>query len=229
MTKYWTYSEIKTKVEVDLDLQSETFIEDTEMLGYCNEAIDEAEAEIHTLYEDYFLTSSPVTLVNGTDEYDLPADIYAHKIRDIIYNNGGNIWPLKRLRDWKKIRAYTEDKQFANGQVTHYFIKNATVGEPQFVLSPPNKEDGQLLEIWYLRNANRMVDDTSICDIPEFVSFVIIYMKYKCATKEGHPNLPMILQELEQQRGQMNSVLAGMVADSDNEIEADFSHYKEHS
>ena len=25
------------------------------MLGYANEAIDEAEAEIHTLYEDYFL------------------------------------------------------------------------------------------------------------------------------------------------------------------------------
>jgi len=227
--RYWTYAEIKSKVETDLDLQSETFITPEEMLAYCNEAIDETEAEIHTLYEDYFLDSEVVSIVNGTDGYALPSNIYAHKIRDIIYRNGGNIWPLKRIRDWKKIRDYSVWKYYGHGQVTEYFIKNSIVGEPQFILSPPNLETGDFLTVWYLRNANRMTDENSVCDIPEFVSFVIVFMKYKCMQKEGHPSTPEIIADLEQQRGQMRAVLSGMVADNDTEIEADYSHYREHS
>jgi len=229
MTKFWTYAEIKEKIEQDLDLQSELFITPSELLAYVNEAIDEAEAEIHTIHEDYFLKSDPITLVSGTDEYDLPTDIYANKIRDIIYNSGGNIWALRRLRDWKKIRDYSVWKEYGSGQISEYFIKNATVGQPQIVVSPPNRENGQYLTVWYLRNANRMVDDTSVCDIPEFVNFVIVYTKYKCLQKEGHPNLQVGMMDLEQQRAQMRAVLSGMVADSDNEIEADLSHYEEHS
>ena len=47
--KYWTWAQVKTKIMNDLDLNEETFIRPSELLEYCNEAIDEAEAEIHTL------------------------------------------------------------------------------------------------------------------------------------------------------------------------------------
>ena len=227
--RFWTYSEIREKIENDLDLQSETFILPEEMLAYVNEAIDEAEAEIHTIYEDYFLTYETLTLVSGTNEYDLPADIYAHKIREIVYNNGGNLWTMRRLRDWKKIARWELSNQYEDGQITDYFIINRTAGSPRILFMPPNKESGDIIKIWYLRNANRMVDDTDVCDIPEFVSFVIAFAKYKCLEKEGNPMIEVAVANLEQQRSQMRGVLSGMVADSGNEIEADYTHYEEHS
>ena len=43
--QYWTYLQVKTKIENDLDLQQETMITPAEMMGYCNEAIKMIEAE----------------------------------------------------------------------------------------------------------------------------------------------------------------------------------------
>jgi hypothetical protein len=94
---------------------------------------------------------------------------------------------------------------------------------------PPNKEAGNLVTIWYLRNANRMTGDASVCDIPEFVSFVIAFIKYKCIQKDLHPSTQLFLQDMEQQRAQMQATLAGMVPDNENQIEADFTHYREHN
>jgi hypothetical protein len=38
----WTLLEIKDKVELDLDLQEETFITSAEMTGYANDAVRSA-------------------------------------------------------------------------------------------------------------------------------------------------------------------------------------------
>ena len=52
-------------------------------------------------------------------------------------------------------------------------------------------------------------------------------MKVRVYEKEGHPNLPKAVQDLEQQRQQMVSTLASMVPDGSNEIEMDTSAYEE--
>ncbi len=54
--KIWTYLEMKNKLEVDLDLQDETFVTTDELIGYFNEALTESESEMITLNQDYFLT-----------------------------------------------------------------------------------------------------------------------------------------------------------------------------
>ena len=92
--KYWTLSEIKAKIKRDLDLEAEDFVRDTELNDLINEAIDEAEAEVHSLYEDYFLTREVVTLVAGQEEYELPTNIYGHKIRRVVYNNTPNLMTI---------------------------------------------------------------------------------------------------------------------------------------
>ena len=69
--KYWTWLEIRTKVQRDLDLEGESFITGAELLGYANEAIDEVERQVLTLCEDYFITRSVLTLVPGQEEYSL--------------------------------------------------------------------------------------------------------------------------------------------------------------
>lgn len=230
MATFWTYAMIKAKVEQDLALEDEVFIEPDEMLGYVNEAIDEAEAEIHSLYEDYFLKRAPLTLVNGQEEYDLPEDIYANKIRRLIYKNGSDVYKITRLRDWKKFENYAIESVNNSSTIYAYFIINQNPGESKILLTPPAKVDGAYVTIWYIRNANRLVDDDDICDIPEFINFVLQYTKVRCYEKEaGHPNMQKAMQDLEQQRLQMTGTLAQMVPDGDNEIEADFSVYEEMS
>lgn len=229
MAKFYTWSEIKTKIEQDLDLEDEDFVRPTELLSYTNEAIDEAEAEIHGLYEDYFLTRGTITLAVDTDEYALPANIYAHKIRKLVYDNAGRVYAVDRIKDWGKFEEYSIQKNYGTGEIYRYFILNSTAGEPKVLLVPKAKEAGAFIQIWYLRNANRLEVDADVCDIPEFINFIFQYVKVRVYEKEGHPNLPKAVADLEQQRAQMTSTLAAMVPDAGNEIEADLSAYEEMS
>jgi len=227
MAKFWTYAEIRAKIQQDLSLEDEVSIEPAELLGYVNEAIDEAEAEIHGLYEDYFLTRNTITLVQSQEEYDLPADIFAHKIRNLVYKNGSEVYQIHRVKDWRKFEEYAV--QSINQTSTRYmwFMVNSVPGSPKVLISPPAKTAGPYVNIWYLRNANRLVLDTDVCDIPEFINFVLQYAKVRCYEKEGHPNLQKAMPDLEQQRTQMVSTLATMTPDGENELEADFSIYEE--
>jgi hypothetical protein len=228
LMKFWTWNEIKSKVLRDLDLEGETFITETELLGYANEAIDEVERQILTLCEDYFVTRSVLTLVPGEEEYDIPADIYGLKIRQIIYRSGTQVWKLSRLRNWNKFGIYETDKASPSGtQQYGYFILNSVPGEPKVLITPTPTEAGSFLQIWYIRNANELVDDASICDIPEAVNYVMSYIKMKCLEKELHPNLPKAIQDLEQQKADTLKALAEMYPDNENTIEPDYRLYSE--
>jgi hypothetical protein len=226
--KYYTWAEIRTKVEADCDLQDETFITTTELLSYVNEAIDEAEAEIHGLYEDYFLKSTTIPVVSQDQMFSIPTympDIYGDKIRKIMFSSGGtNVYPVNRLKDWKKF----EQKAYADTQVSttlyNFFLVNQTVGNPEIMLVPKATQSGTLT-VWYLRNANRLTVDTDICDIPEFINFIFAHMKVKVFAKEGHPGYNEALERLEQERGRMLGVLSNRVPDAENEIELDLSMY----
>ena len=226
--KFWTWAEIRAKVERECDLEDETFVRPEELVEYVNEAIDEAEAEIHSLYEDYFLKKADIAVVSQDEELDLPTDIYAHKIRRVIFTSsgGGSTYNVERMKDWHKF----EEKAVSDvGQTTdlyRYFITNETAGSPKILLVPKMRESGTM-RVWYLRNANRIEDDTDICDIPEFINFIFAHMKVKVYEKEGHPGLPGAMQKLEMERERMSGVLSQMVPDADNEVEMDLRLYEE--
>lgn len=231
MTTYLTYAQILDKVKKDLDLEDELFVQQTEMLGYANEAVRDAEAEILTIYEDYFLARATITLVSGTEAHSLPSNIYAHKIRGLVYKNGATVYQLERMRDWRKFSEYSENIATGSGNVYAWFLDNTAVGAPKILLSPTPTESGAFITAWYIRTANRFLDNglaTDICDIPEFVSYVIQYMKTRCYEKEvGHPNIPLAQAELERCRAKMVETLTAMVPDAQNELEPDFSFYGE--
>ena len=229
--KYWEWSEIRTKIEQECDLEDEDFVRRDELLAYCNEAIDEAEAEIHSLYEDYFLKKADIPVVANDELFSMSSllpDIYADKIRRLIFTEAGSTttYTVTRLKDWKKF----EQKAVADTQVTtdlyQYFIINNTPGNPQIMLVPRSRESGTLT-VWYLRNANRLSVDTDICDIPEFINFIFSHMKMKVYAKEGHPGYQEALERLETERARMNAVLASRVPDAENEIELDTSAYED--
>jgi hypothetical protein len=227
MSKYWTWAEVRTKIKRDLDIEDETFVREEELLGHVNEAIDEAEAEIHALYEDYFLKKETVTITAGTETYPLPDDIYAHKIRRIVYNNSSSVYTIDRIQDWKKFEIKSIADNFATSDLYQFFIQNPSAGAPEIVLVPKARDTGPFLEVWYLRNANRVESDTDIIDIPEFINFIFQKLTVLIMEKEGHPNLPKAEMDLEKERERMLGVLAQMVPDAKNEVEMDTSFYEE--
>lgn len=228
----WTLGEARAKVLRDMDMTDELFVTPDEILGYFNEAIDEAEAEIMKIHEDYFLTNTQPTLISGTASYDLPDDIYAQKIRALIYQSGDRIYQAHRIRNFNKFLNITEADYNPNStQEYQFYIKNPDITTGyQLVLSPPAQEDGTPLTLWYIRNASRVVDDEDIIDIPEFANFVMTYVKAMCAAKENGGDMPPVwASRVQQQREMMVSTLTGMVPDDEDTVDGDFSHYMEHS
>ena len=224
MPQFETWATFKAKVERDLDIQGEVFIRPDELLGYANEAIDEAEAEIFGLNQDYFLARDGINLVPDTTSYPLPDNIFAKKIRRIVYNNGSSVYAVKHLKDWHKFESLALSEQFITADVYRYMLVNTTPGSPEIIISP-NPSESAKLDIWFTRNANRMVDNTSIVDIPECLTFLIQFVKVRVYEKEGHPNFAAAVSILEQQRALMRQKLADSVPDADNELEHDYSVY----
>lgn len=212
------------------------------MVGYCNEAIQEAVDEIQKLSEDYFLKSDTINLVQGQSKYSMPSDICANMIRSLIYNNGaGIIYPVRRVRGAGENRFLDETltTYFGTAQDYRYDIENtdSTTGF-QIVLIPPARESGAFITRRYLRQANYVplvssgsqnASDATVVDIPEFYTFIIQFMKCRCLEKEGSdPRLPQAAAILEHQREMMVSTLSNRVPDDDNTIIPDMTHYFEH-
>jgi len=236
MAKYWTLAEIRQKVQQDLDLEGEVFIQPTELTNYINQAIDEAEAEIHTIYEDYFLSDYFVPLVEGEKRYSLPEDIYAHKIRKIIFSDDqSKTYEVARIPESAKFEDIALTERFRSTEFYRYLITNETIGNPTMYFVPairqndtgPSQDGVSKMRVWYLRNANRLQLDTDICDIPEFVHFVIAYTKLRCLEKEMHPGTEYWANHTERQRRLMVDTLSNMVPDGETRVEPDMSTYEE--
>lgn len=226
-----TLLQIIEKIEKDYDLQDEQFIEREELLGYINEAIREAEAEIHklNLEAQYFLASTDLTLVQGSGEIDLPADIYATKIRAIQYDTNDRQYEIFRFTGPKAFEEFQWLRRYGTGTSYYkYLLTNNQADGPKIQLAPVAQESGVCGTIWYIRNALELSDDTDVCDIPEFVSFVIQFAKDKCANKErGMPDAPPSAA-LTQQRQLMIDTLTEQVPDGMSGVIAkDLSHYED--
>lgn len=237
----WTYGQLRTRVINELDLENETFIGPDEMVGFCNEALARAEAEIHKINEDYFLTNAPLSLVLNQQVYSLPSDIYAKKIRKIVYQSGAIIYEVRRIRGEKEFFDATVTDYFGAGLYWRYryilINRSAAVGD-QIQLHPvPTTENGPLFTIWYLRGilqiplvsaGSQAASDATLIDIPEFYNYIIQYMKCKVLEKEGDPRLQNAMAVLANVQQNMVDTLTQMVPDDDDTIVPDFSHYWEH-
>ena len=223
MASMFTWAELRTKIQRDLDLQDEIFITTEELLGYANEAIDEAEQEILTIYEDYFLTSENLALVQGTDLYSLPTDIWAHKIRAILYNDGTRKFAIKRVQQLPHVNEVD-----SNDEYYRYLIFNSLSAGPQIKLFPASLENSSTnVTIWYLRNARTIVNDTDIIDVPEAHKFIMQHIKLRCYEKEGSPNQDKAQIDLEKERKLLVDSLSAMIPDEDNLMQLDTSFYEE--
>lgn len=180
--KIWTYKEMRDKVLLDLDLQDEIFVKPDEMVGYFNEALAEAESEIITLSQEYFLTKYFVPVVTGSSEYPLPSNIYANKIRGIMYQNGSLVYPIGQYRRKFKFENIALTDQFGVNDDYRYLLVNNYAGSPTLVFHPVSRETAILsptaslftpVVLWYIRNCTRVPIVGEYCN-PEILALTQI-------------------------------------------------------
>lgn len=235
MGKYWTYEELSRKIKRETDIEAEDFIQPDELFSYVNEAIDEAEKHVHTfsMEADYFLAEQRYDLTVGQQFLDLPEDIYAHKIRMLMYESGDLIYPIKRFRGPNLFETVANAEHYTNvGDFYKYILQNDgndnSTPAPKIRLVPVSRStESQVIRLWYIRNARRMEDTTDVMDIPEAAQFIVKYCIYKIFAKEGHPNAENAKILLEQERQSLMSTLETMAPDKDSVIVPDLSYYNE--
>lgn len=226
----FTYSDLKTKLMNDLDVEDLDFINgETELLGYINEAIDDAESIVHTLGLDstYFLSQSTISFVNGTADYALPADIFANKIKKVFYINGGIKYEVFRVRNLEEVPF------FQSGDDYRYLplaVTAAAANNMRLRFYPTPAETGAYIQIYYIRNAAKMTTSTgstNVCEIPESANAILQHCKVRIYEKMGNPNLAVAVQMLESQKQLLMDTLREMVPDENTIIEPDMSFYED--
>lgn len=181
-----TYADLKARVERELNIEDEDFVNDAELMSYANRAINSAESIILNLNEDYFLAEpATITLVNGTASYDLPTDIYANKIKLLIYDNGSTNYQIKKLK------ALADIPNIQSADLYQYVLTSSSTNGTRIRLYPTPAENGALITIWYLRNAETIDADTDSIDLPEAYDYITQYIKDMVINKERNtPDAP---------------------------------------
>ena len=165
MSTFRNYSFLKQKILLDLDLQDETFIQSDEMIGYANEGLKEAFGEILGLRQNYFLTKWFVPCVASNDLFILPPNIYANKVRGVIYQNGSIIYTMKQMREKQLFENIAYVNQYGLSDEYRYLIRNDIPGVPSMQIVPPSRETAVFpptgnpflpMLLYYIREHNRI-------------------------------------------------------------------------
>lgn len=239
--KIWTYAELKSQIEKEMDIAGEDFIEADELIGYFNDAIDKAEAIILKLNEDYLLTSKDLNLVQGQSDYRIPNKILANKIRAILYNNGSEVYPIKRVRRMDKFEHIEHIKQYGESADYQYYLKHDSANKgTRIILVPASRETSSgNVTVHFIRDANRIplsseatqteIDETKI-DLPEAKQYIMKYVELRILKKDKDlEGIAVAKKELLEERRDLEGLLTPQVEDDDNTVQEDFSAYYEHS
>lgn len=222
-----TYGDLTTKLGNDLDITDETFVSPTEILGYINEAIDDAQAAIHNLNPEdkYFLVPSAFNWVNGTSDYSLPTNIYANKLRQIFYNAGDQQYEIDRIKNLR------ETNFFQPGDRYRYLLINPTPGVgPVARFYPTPAETSNNAVLWYIREMLKMTtanSNTNICEVYQCQNFVFQHAKWNVMKKTRRADLiASAKQDRDEQYANMMSDLQQMVLDENTMISQDLTFYE---
>jgi hypothetical protein len=216
-----TWSTIRDEIQQEYDLAEETFIDSDELMVYGNDAIEFIEAQLISSNEQYFLTSSTSSTVSGTATLAMPTDVYANKLRAVLYSYNNNEYEVKRIKDIR------ETIDVESGDNYKYVITNTSADGTKLKLYPtPSASETDALTIWYIRNINRFEDDDTTLDVPEAKAFIKQFVIDKAANKERMtPDAPLS-PKCERLLLELISALSNMIPDENNEVLMNWSHYE---
>jgi len=227
-----TFGDLNSELVKELDLQDEDFIDAAELMKLWNRAVGVAEGHLITLgmKDKYLLGRETLSIVQGQEEYDLPASIYGNKIIKMVYNIGSTLYTLVPLESKDMFENYEYLNLYAPTDYYRYMITHTTPGEQKLLLVPKARDTlNNVIRIWFSRSANRYTQDSDICDLPTLAyEFLNAYVTEKVYKKESHVNYAESKADRQEKEQLMQSVLSGQISDSQmTMMELDMSSYEE--
>lgn len=227
-----TKLQVVQKIERDMDLEEEEFIQPEEMTEYINDAITIVESHMNTmgLRDQYFLTRTTLDLVVNTADYALPTNLYADKIKEVVYSNGATIYRILPMTMDRSAEEIEHLNRFSSTEYYQYRIRRDTSSSNAFQLIPKSRETATgVVIIEYFRDLERVSDDADLVEVPSIaLQYIYQYVKVKVYEKESHSNYPSAALELSKLEELMLSTLQEQLADNENnKVELDKSLYDE--
>lgn len=229
-----TFGDLNTELKEELDLEGEEFIDADELKRLWNRAVGVCEGHLITLgmKDKYLLGRESLSLVQGQEEYDLPATIYGNKILKIVYKVGATLYTLLPLESKDMFENYSYLNEYTTTDHYRYMITHTTPGSQKLLIVPKAQQSqAGALTIWFSRAANRYALDSDICDLPTAAyEFLNAYVTEKVYKKESHVNYADAKADRQEKEQLMISVLSGQIADNEmSKMEPDLSAYQESS
>ena len=219
-----TWATMKAEIQRECNVEGEDFVSEQELLDWANDAKDEAEAEIVSLYDRYLETSTTLTTTSGSGVVSLPTDIYANKITGLWFDDGSEIYEIKQVKRKEEIHFAGDNDKYK------FYITNSTASGTKIQPVPAARESSSSnLTCYYIRESAAIDADSDYMDIPIAEGFIKQYVKDKIQEKELGPMAPKGRSDLlEKQRSLMIEALNQMIPDdSSDELQPDLSAYTE--
>lgn len=222
MSAGWNYGRIREKIVKDMGLEEETFVTPDEMRGYVNEGISHAESHIHTLRgddDDYLLTEMNIELQPQQNLYPFPDNIYANKIRSFFALSSDNFkFEIRKIKHRAKFSTVDNDSYVTSPYHFYFYIIDNQI---KIIPTPTNPV---MTILSYKKKANIMENEESICDIPQFINYILFYTKHQIAIKEENP---LRIAEFEKEKTLWERRMINTLTDQTDEDEDDI--FEDHS
>ena len=221
-----TLKDIRDRLKDELDMVEEQWLDDPDLDRIINSAVQKAGRKIITIYEDYFLSSYSVEISATDNMVDYPPNIYANKMRNMTLIVDGYATEIKPVRNLASSIAYNSLYGSTEGAVARQWLPYDAEDNRKIRLMPDAGTAGRI-EMWYIREPKRLVLDTDVCDIPEFVDYVVQESKARYQAIDGDPRYAADKAESLELEKSMIDTLSNMKDDENNEVLVDLSFYED--
>ena len=173
-----TLTNLRLRARQKADREGSNFVDDAEMNFMINSSIAELYDLIIANGDEYYLSSTTITTVSGTDAYNLPTDFYKLKGVDLKLSST-EYYTLKPFNFNERNRNNESSWNATRGTNIRYRLFGNTIK-----FSPiPNAASE--IKLWYVPVATQLVSDSdTLADLNQFAEYVITDVAIKYLIKE---------------------------------------------
>lgn len=193
MARSFTWAEIRNRIRMRTNKEKSQFVTDSEINGLIEESLAVMYNKLVNTNENYFISSTTLTLVAGTEDYNLPSDFF--KLKGVDISRNGFKYPMNQV-PWEKRSKYQVTTSYQSTPIDYMFY-----GNKLRFLPVPNA--GFSVILYYIPAAPVYVDDSTIIDgVSGFEKYIVyavssvIRAKEEKRTQEFDDKAQMALQDL---------------------------------
>lgn len=177
----FTLAQLKTLVRQRADIENSNHIQDEELTNYINGSISELyDILIQKYGSEYFLSSNTFALVNGTGEYNLPADFFKLIGVDLQLTTTSDWVTIKRF-DFQERNRYSASvlRGVYGSPLVRYHVQGSKL------VFQPTPTDTNNIKLWYVPTpVSLSLDADTFSGYNGWEEYVIVDAAIKCMEKQ---------------------------------------------